>query len=95
MPRLVSNIAVKHNFGSDMVLAAMRDGPLVNGAAIRQLLFFYPIILDVVCFSHTIDNVGSHFDFSILDLFFKYWVSLFAHSFNLKLLWRERELGSQ
>jgi len=88
--RLMSNIAVKHNFRSDMVLAAMRDGASVNGFAIRQLLFFYPNIMDVVCFSHTIDNVGSHFDFSILDLFFRHWVSLFAHSFNAKLLWRER-----
>ena len=29
--RLMSYIAVKHNFGSDMVLAAMRDGASVNG----------------------------------------------------------------
>ena len=88
--RLMSNTAVKHNFASDMVLAAMRDGASVNGATIRQVLFFYPNILDVVCFSHTIDNVGSQFDFSILDLFFQYWVSLFAHSLNAKLLWRDR-----
>lgn len=88
--RLMSNIAVKHNFGSNMVLAAMRDGASVNGAAIRQLLFFYPNIMDVVCFSHTIDNVGSHFVFRVLDIFFRYWVSLFAHSFNANLLWRER-----
>ena len=88
--RLMSNIAVKHNFGSDTVIAAMRDGASVNGAAIKQLLFFYPNIMDVVCFSHTIDNVGSHFEFQILDVFFQYWVSLFAHSFNAKLLWRER-----
>ena len=68
--RLMSNIAVNHNFGSDMVLAAMRDGASVNRAAIRQQLLFYPNILDVVCVSHTIDNVRSHFDFSILDLLF-------------------------
>ena len=48
--RLMSNIAVKHNLGSDMVFAAMRDGASLNGAAIRQLLFFYPNILDVMVY---------------------------------------------
>jgi len=76
-----SQLRIKH------VLAAMRYGASLNGAAIRQLLFFYPIILDVdvICFS-PIDNVRSHFDFIILDLFFQSWVSLFAHIFNEKLL---------
>ena len=41
----------------------MRDGAAVNGAALRQLKFFYADLLDVVCFfSHTLDNVGSHFE---------------------------------
>lgn len=88
--RLMSCIAVNHSFGPNMLLAIMRDGAAVNGAAIRQLSFFYPNILDVVCFSHTIDNVGSHFEFRVLELFFRHWVSLFAHSYNAKLLWKER-----
>ena len=88
--RLMSCIAVNHSFGPNMVLAAMRDGAAVNGAAIRQLLFFYPNILDVVCFSHTIDNVGCRFEFRVLNFFFRHWVSLFAHSYNAKLLWKEK-----
>ena len=79
--------------GSDMVLAAMRDGAAVNGAALRQLLFFYPSIMYVVCFSHTITNVGSQFQFRVLDVFFCHWVNLFAHSFNARLL-GGRELDS-
>ena len=72
------------------VLAAMRYGASLNGAAIRQLLFFHPNILDVdvACFSPI--DVGSHFDLIILDLFFQSWVSLLAHIFNEALLWRER-----
>ena len=88
--RIMSCIAVNHGFGPNMVLAAMRDGAAVNGAAIRQLLYFYPSSMDVVCFSHTINNVGSHFQFRVLDVFFRHWVNLSAHSFNARLLWREK-----
>jgi hypothetical protein len=88
--RLMSCLAVNHNFGPNMVLATMRDGAAVNGAAIRQLSFFYPNIFYVTCFSHTIDNVGTHFKFRVLDIFFRHWISLFANSYNAKLLWKER-----
>ena len=88
--RLMTCIAVDHSFKPDMILAGMRDGASVNTNAIKQLLFFYPNIMDITCFSHTIDNVGSKFVFKVLDLFFHYWVNLFAHSCNAKLLWKQR-----
>ncbi|CAH3036193.1 unnamed protein product, partial [Pocillopora meandrina] len=69
---------------------ARLDGASVNGAALRQLMFFYPKLFDVVCFSHTIDHVGNHFEFKILDLFARYWISMFSHSYNARLVWRER-----
>ena len=87
--RLMTCIAVNHNCGPNMVFAGMKDGAAVNGAAIKQLLFFYRN-MDVICFSHTINNVGCHFVFRVLDTFFRHWVNLFAHSYNAKLLWRER-----
>ena len=68
--RLMTCIAVNHNFGPNMVLAGMRDGAAVNDTDIKQLLFFYPNIMDVICFSHTINNVGCHFVFRVLDTFF-------------------------
>ena len=92
--RLKPCIAVNHNFGPNMVLAGMRDGAAVNSTAIKQPLFFYPNIMDVICFSHTINNVGCHFMFRVLDTFFRYWVNLFAHSYNAKLLWKERTAKS-
>ena len=88
--RLNSCLAVDYHFGPTAIIGGMRDGASVNGAALRQLMFFYPKLFDVVCFSHTIDNVGNHFEFKILDLFARYWISMFSHSYNARLVWRER-----
>ena len=88
--RLMTCMAVNNSFKPDMILAAMRDGASVNGNAIKQLLFFYPKIMDITCFSHTINNVGSKFVFKVLDVFFHHWVNLFAHSYNAKLLWKQK-----
>ena len=88
--RLMSCLAVDYHFGPTAIIGGMRDGASVNGAALRQLMFFYPKLFDVVCFSHTIDNVGNHFEFKILDLFARYWISMFSHSYNARLVWRER-----
>ena len=87
--RLMSCLAVDYHFGPTAIIGGMRDGASVNGAALRQLMFFYPKLFDVVCFSHTIDNVGNHFEFKILDLFARYWISMFSHSYNARLVWRE------
>lgn len=43
------------------LLAAMRDRAAVNGAAMRTVKVLYPNLLDAGYFSHTIDNVGKHF----------------------------------
>ena len=86
----MSCLAVEYKFGPSVVIGAMRDGASVNGAALRQLSFFYSELLDIVCFSHTIDNVGKHFEFQVLDLFFRYWIGMFSHSYNARLLWREK-----
>ena len=48
--RLMTCMAVNNSFKPDMILAAMRDGASVNGNAIKQLLFFYPKIMDITCF---------------------------------------------
>ena len=88
--RLMSCLAVEYKFGPSMVIGAMRDGVSVNGAALHQLSFFYPELLDIVCFSHTIDNVGNHFEFQVLDLFARYWIGMFSRSYNARLVWREK-----
>ena len=86
----MSYLAVDYKFGSDMLIGGMRDSASVNGAALRQLKFFFPNLMDIVCFSHTIDNVGGHFEFRILDFFTQHWIGFFAHSYNARLLWKEK-----
>lgn len=45
-------------------------------------------MLNVVCFSHTLDNVGSLLDiFAILE-FGNLWLQLFSHSLKAKLAWQ-------
>lgn len=73
-----------------LYFAAMKDGASVNQAALQQMRFFFPQLLDVTCFSHTIDYVGKHFEFRVLDKFAQYWVSTFSHSGAVRLAWKAR-----
>ena len=57
--RLMPYVAVDHHFGPSMLLAAIRDGASGNGAALRQLSFFYTNMMDIVCFSHTISIMSA------------------------------------
>ena len=72
------------------LLVAMKDGAYVKQAALQQVRFFFPQLLDVTCFSRKIDNVGKHFEFRVLDTFAQYWVSLFSHSAAAHLAWKAR-----
>lgn len=55
----------------------MRDRASVNNVAIQTLNIAYPCILDVGCFSHTLDHVGEKICTNILAEFVKGWVGLF------------------
>ena len=52
---------------SNQLVAAMRDRTSANNVAIQTLKIVYPYILDVGCFSHTIDHVGEKIKTDILD----------------------------
>lgn len=88
--RLMSCLAVDYNFGPGAIIGELRDGASVNGTASRQLKSFYADRFDVVCFSHTLDNFGSHFEFKALNSFIRFWISFFSHSYNARLAWREK-----
>ena len=60
---LLECLAVNYSIKPTGLLAAMKDGAAVNEAAIRQIQFYFPQAFNVTCFSHTIDNVGKHFEF--------------------------------
>ena len=47
----------------------------------------FPDLIDMGCYSQTIDLVGGKFN---LDFFIHLWISLFAHSLRVQLLWKAR-----
>ena len=51
-------LSLDYRIHGDRLLAAMRDGASVNESALTRLQDFFPQMLGVVCFSHTLDNVG-------------------------------------
>ena len=52
--------------------------------------FMYRKVLDVICLSHSLDNVGRRFETPVLDEFLHWWVSLFARSPAARLQWEAR-----
>ena len=73
------------------MLVFVRDGAAVNGAALRSVKdLMYPEALDIKCFSHSLDNVGRHFDVPLLDEFSQWWITLFSHSPAARLQLKQR-----
>ena len=72
------------------LLAAMRDCASCNNVAVRFLKVIFPRLLDVGCFSHTLDLVGDKIRTPNLSDFMLSWLSLFSHSTKSKILWKEQ-----
>ena len=81
-------LSVDYGVETNSLLAAMRDGASVNQAALDRISFIFPKMLNVVCFSHTLDNVGNHLVIPTLLEFGSVWIRLFRHSYKAKLLWK-------
>lgn len=75
--QLISTLSTDYGISSDMLLAAMRDRASVNNVVIRTLSIVYPKLLDVGCFSHTLDHVGEKLNTPVLDVFAKAWINMF------------------
>jgi len=54
---LISVLQVQYNVDSSSLIAAMHDRASVNKVAMSFVRVMYPSILDIGCFSHTLDNV--------------------------------------
>jgi len=50
-------------------VATMRDRVSANGMAVRTIKVLFPIILDIGCYSHTVDHIGEYFDVPHLEEF--------------------------
>ena len=70
------------------IVAAMCDRASVNDVAMRTIKVVYNQLLDVGCFSHTLDHVGERMNTPILHDFCKAWIGLFSRGPKSRLLWR-------
>ena len=86
--QLIVALSTELSIASNLVIAAMRDRASVNNVAMRTISVLYNDIMDIGCFSHTLDHVGERMKTPILDDFTKAWISLFAHSPKSRLAWR-------
>ena len=75
--QLVTVISTELSVQPDLIVAAMRDRASVNSVAMRTIGVIYNRMMDVGCFSHTIDHVGEKMKTPILNEFMKSWISLF------------------
>ena len=75
---------------SPLLLTTMRDGASVNSVAMRKVSVVYPSVLDVRCFSHTLDIMGTKFNTPTLTTYISLWISLFSHNPKTRALWNDQ-----
>ena len=80
-----SVLSVQYGVQSEFLLGTMRDRASVNNVAMQTV---YPSVVDIGCFSHTLNHVGENFKTPFLTEFIHSWITLFSHSPRTKLLWR-------
>lgn len=64
----------------------------MNSVAMRtvSVVYNYNQVIDIGCFSHTIDHVGENMKTPVLDDFSKAWIGLFSRSPKTRLSWRTK-----
>lgn len=87
---LISCLSASFGIQPDQIVGSMRDRASVNNVAISTLKVVYPYLLDVGCFSHTLDHVGEKFVVVNLSEFITSWIILFSHSFKARTAWKEQ-----
>ena len=86
--KLINTLSVQYSVSSELVLASMHDRAATNNIAMRTLKVIYPSVVDIGCFSHTLDLVGEKFCTPHMNDFVSSWVTMFSHSPKSRLLWR-------
>ena len=88
---IIQCLSVAFRIPASKFVAAIRDGAAVNGAALRSVKeIMFPRVFDILCASHSLDNVGRHFNTPLLDNFGQWWVGLFARSPAARIAWKAR-----
>lgn len=85
--QLIVILSTELGVKSDRLVAAMRDRASVNSVAIRTLSIVFPAMVDIGCFSHTLDLVGEKINTPVLEEFVKVWINMFSRSPKTKLAW--------
>ena len=86
---LISIVSVDMGVPSNLLIGCMRDRASVNNVAMNTVSIVYSTLLDIGCYSHTLDRIGEKFATPTLDTFSSLWISLFSHSPKAKARWRE------
>ena len=60
--RLIQCLTVDYSPQPSSILAAIRDGAAFNEAAINQIKFYFPSILNDTCSSHVVNNSAKNFN---------------------------------
>lgn len=85
---IISVLSTSYSIESSRLIASMRDRASVNNAAMDVVKLLYPGVVDIGCFSHTLDRVGQQFKIPVAEKFSQLWVSLFSRSPKARLAWR-------
>ena len=72
----------------EMMVGAMHDSVAANGVAMSFLLVNAPSATNVLCFPHTIHNMGKRIIFEVLDTFLTAWLTGILKSNIAKALGR-------
>ena len=89
--QLITCLSTELSILQHLVVSVMRDRASVNDVAMRTIGVLYSLMIEVGCFSHTLDHVGEHMVTPILDDFTKAWISLFSHSPKSRLAWKNHD----
>ena len=86
--QLITALSTELGVPSNLLVASMRDRASVNDIAMKTVSVVYSKVIDIGCFSHTIDHVGERMKTPVLDAFSKGWIGLFSRSPKSRLAWR-------
>ena len=86
---LINVLSVTYRISSYRVLATTRDRASANNVAMQTVKIVFPLVVNVGCFSHTLNHIGSYFNTPTLNEF-----NLFSHSPKARLLWKSRSSHS-
>jgi hypothetical protein len=86
--QIITVLSTELGISSTLLVGAMRDRASVNEVAMRTVRVIYNQVINISCFSHTLDHVGEHMQTPILEKFFRAWISLFSRSPKTRLLWK-------